>query len=278
MVNYTVDDLEILIATMDRGDLSFLEQMFHTPLDQIDAAIIIVNQSRTHKLTSPFEHIKVINDENKGLSRSRNLAVEHSSKKLLWILDDDCRVIPESRFRIVAAHNEYKEEILTFKTQRIEDATEFWEYPKLSKVIEIKSVRNVLSPEITLKREDVVTHQLKFDERFGLGAQFQDSENFVFLTDAMDLDFKVRFIPEFIVAHKSTTSSDEADSDRVIYARGALAARKGIWKATFFNFKYTFFLWRKGYIRSLGSLMKKHRVFERGANDYWWGFENRTKF
>jgi glycosyltransferase involved in cell wall biosynthesis len=275
MAHYTENDLEILIATMDREDLSFLEAMFNCPVDQIEASVMVVNQSKSHQLVSHFENITVINDVNKGLSRSRNLALEHSSRKLLWILDDDCKVLPDSCEKIVAAHNKNDEDIITFKTQCVEDGSEFWEYPKQSQLLNATVVRNVLSPEITLKKTAFVATGLKYNERFGLGAQFQDSENYVFLSDAIDSGLKVRFAPEFIVKHPSTTSSDEADSDRVIYARGALAARKGIWKATYYNFKYSFFLWRKGYVKSPAKLWRKHKVFERGVNDYLWGFENR---
>jgi GT2 family glycosyltransferase len=272
---YTEDDLEILIATMNRTDLSFLESMFNTPLDLIKANLFIVNQSKSGSISSSFLNIKVWNTNDVGLSRSRNLAIQKSTKKLLWILDDDCEVVSDSVANILQAHNSYSEYLITFQTKRKKDDLLFYNYPPVSQNLSSEGLKKVLSPEITIKREALISSTLRFDLRFGLGAQFQDSENYVFLMDALELGLKTRFFPSSIVKHKSTTSSDEASSDRVIYARGALAARKGIFKATYFNFKYTFFLWRKGFVKSAATLWKKHKVFERGVNDYLWGFENR---
>ncbi len=258
---------------MERRDLSFLESIFRKPLIEIDDNILIVNQSRNFKLDSDQKNIRVFNDINFGLSRSRNLALKFASKPLIWILDDDCEVVEGATEKIAASHATYPEAILTFQTRRRNDAEPFWDYPKISKVLGKKLMKNVLSPEITCKKDMVRSKELEFDLRFGLGAQFQDSENYVFFEEALKRDLSARFVPEEIVIHDPLTSSDEASSDRLIYARGALAARQGIWKATFLNYKYTFFLWRKGLVKGFKALFDKHNVFQRGASDYWSGFE-----
>ena len=273
MPRYTKDDVEILIATMEREDLSFLKAIFNKPLNQIVENILIINQSRNLQLESNQENIRVLNDVNFGLSRSRNTAFKYASKPLIWILDDDCEVVEGATDRIAASHTTYDEAILTFQTRRRNDDEPFWKYPKVSKILGKKLLKNVLSPEITCKIDLVKGADLDFDLRFGLGAQFQDSENYVFFEEALQRDLKVRFVPEEIVIHDPTTSSNEASSDRLIYARGALAARQGILKATYLNYKYTFFLWRKGMVNGLKELFDKHNVFQRGANDYWSGFE-----
>ncbi len=275
MAVYTENDLEILIATMDRGDLSFLEAIFSRSVDQIKEAITIVNQSKKHKLSSNYSNINVINDTRFGISRSRNMAINKSSRKLLWILDDDCEILPDAYEHIITAHNSYQQSIIAFQTLRKEDGKLFGKYPAFApacrrgrKALDRKELKNVLSPEITLKRAAVIENNMSFDQRFGLGATYQDSENYVFLIDAMEAGMETQFYPAAISRHKSTTSSDEADSDRLIYARGALAARDGRLMATLLNFKYSFFLMRKGYVKSFYELGSKHKVFKKGVEDY----------
>lgn len=268
MAKYTEHDLEILVATMERSDLAFLETMFQMPLEDITASILIVNQTKSQQLISNQTNIKVINDEGTGLSRSRNLAIDQSTKNLLWIIDDDCEVMPNSIEEVISAHNRYSDSILVFETLRKEELKPFYTYPNYSKILDKKELKNVLSPEITLKRKSIIKSGLRFDERFGLGAKFQDSENFIFLLDALKLNLKTRFFPAAIVKHRSTTSSDAASSDRIIYARGALAARQGRSIATLLNFKYSFFLIRKGFVKSLTELKSKHSVFREGIIDY----------
>lgn len=272
MATYTTNDLEILVATMNREDLSFLETMFQQPIATIKTPVLVVNQSKTNTLKSEWQHIRVINAAVYGLSKSRNLAIENSSRKLCWLMDDDCVILPGAANKIVAAHNKYEDAVLTFKTQTT-SGHDFYSYKKVYDSCNKKSITKVLSPEITFKRDHINKVNLRFDTRFGLGAQFQDSENYVFLGDALKSQLSLGFVPNTVVQHDSKTSSDDVASNRVIYARGAIAGRRNIITAAFYQFKYIYFLWRKGYVRSFLKLWEKFVIFRHGANDYFTGFE-----
>lgn len=257
---------------MNRSDFSFLEAMFKQPLDSIEAHVLIVNQSLDSELISIHDNIRVIPMRELGLSKSRNLVIENSIKDLCWILDDDCIIETDAISRVVAAHNEYLDAVLTFKTIT-PSGKGFYNYKKSFYKHDLKTIIPVLSPEITFKRKEIVQSNLRFDERFGLGAQFQDSENLVFLEEVLDKNLEIGFVPETIVQHDAVTSSNEVLSDRLIYARGALAGRRNAITAVFYSFKYVFFLWRKGYERSMSVLWHKMMVFQQGANDYVSGFK-----
>jgi glycosyltransferase involved in cell wall biosynthesis len=214
----------------------------------------------------------VINDINYGLSRSRNLAITESRGELLWLLDDDCFVPKAAVKSIVAAHSEHEAAIITFQTIS-PDGKHVRSYEAESSSLSRKRVEKVLSPEITLKRSAVLENDLVYDLRFGLGAQFQDSENYLFLLDALDKKLEVLFIPETIVSHKALTSSDDYASNRIIYARGALARKLKFSTAIFYQWKYTLFLLRKGQIKNWNDFVKKYRLFGHGMEDYFIGFE-----
>ncbi|WP_164549873.1 glycosyltransferase family 2 protein [Nonlabens ponticola] len=269
MQPYTTDDLEILIATMDREDLSFLEVMFSKPLEQIHANILIVNQNQDSKLVSKNPNIKVINDVGRGLSRSRNMGIKNMTGKLGWILDDDCIILPDSIQSIVDAHNDIPSTIITFQTEVLETGDPYWNYPKQPTFFQhqdLKLMEKVLSPEITFKKE-LMTQEAVFDERFGLGAQFEDSENLVFLSSLNKFDISGAFYPKMIVKHGQHNSSDEPAADRVIYARGALAAF--LKRSVFFHaWKYAFFLLRKGLVKSPRELLRSKSLFQKGAESF----------
>jgi glycosyltransferase involved in cell wall biosynthesis len=264
--SYKNTDLEILIATMNRSDLSFLESMFQQPLADVKASILVVNQTDANTVISDWKHIKVMNVNQFGLSKSRNLAIDYSNKDLCWILDDDCIVMPDAIKYIINAHNSVPNSIITFQTEIIENGQLYWDYPLKEQTHNSRSLRSVLSPEITFKRA-LVGEKLRFDERFGLGAQFQDSENFVFLKEGICQGLAPYFVNKTIVKHKSLNSSEEVTSDRLIYARGALAAylKRNI---TFMKWKYGFFLFRKGLVTSFFELQHKIKIFQDGVHDY----------
>lgn len=273
LASYVTDDLEILIATMDRDDLTFLETIFSKPLDQIHESVLIVNQSKSSQLKSNFDNIRILNDANYGLSRSRNLAIKNAKGKLLWILDDDCVIVKDAVEKIVIAHSVNEHAIITFQTVSFKNEL-IRDYSNCSGLLAHRQIKKVLSPEITIKKSAVVESGLMFNIRFGLGAQFQDGENYVLLLDAIKKGMQIFFVPEKIIFHKELTSSDEVDSNRIIYARGAIAARRNPSTAQFYQWKYAFFLWRKGYIQNFNELVKKFRLYGHGMEDYVWGFES----
>lgn len=257
---------------MNRSDLSFLENMFQLPVNEIKHQLIVVNQSKTTILTSQYKNIQVVNEKNFGLSRSRNLAIQHATAAICWILDDDCEVLKDSVEQIINAHKNLSAEVITFMTIAT-SGLPFSNYPTAEAQLSRKQIRQVLSPEITFKRDKILNKNMKFDTRFGLGAQFADSENYVFLTDAQESELSIYFKNEFVVKHDDYTSSDDVSSNRVIYARGALAARENLWTAQIKQLKYVFFLWRKGYVKGWRNLYDKSMVFNHGMNDYLTGFD-----
>jgi hypothetical protein len=198
--------------------------------------------------------------------------MKESNCDLLWLLDDDCVIPKEAVQSIVAAHSEHEVAIITFQTIS-PDGNFLRSYEAVECSLSRKQVEKVLSPEITLKRSVVLENDLVYDERFGLGAQFQDSENYLFLLDALDKKLEVLFTPKTIAAHNALTSSDDFASNRIIYARGALARKLKFSKAVFYQWKYVLFLLRKGQIKSFTDFVKKYRLFGYGMEDYFTGFE-----
>ena len=71
-------DIEFLISTMNRSDFRFLDKIFlHFDLNEIH--ILIINQTtKDNILKSKKDNIRVFNVYEKGLSRSRNLAIKQA--------------------------------------------------------------------------------------------------------------------------------------------------------------------------------------------------------
>lgn len=77
-------ELEVLISTMNRNNLDFLDKM------NISTNSVIINQSITNKILMTEEtNIKIINCDEKGLSRSRNKAMKIAKGSYMAFLDSD---------------------------------------------------------------------------------------------------------------------------------------------------------------------------------------------
>ncbi|PJB12285.1 MAG: hypothetical protein CO119_07525 [Flavobacteriales bacterium CG_4_9_14_3_um_filter_40_17] len=264
---YQTSDLEILVSTQNQTDFSFLERMFpFAPYQQFN--ILIINQTSVKQdLISGFSTIRVINSAEKGLSKSRNLALKNAVKKIVLIADDD--VVYKAGFdaKIVETFNKNPDaSVLNFRTETTEGKL-FWDYPKTQNKLNIKQLTKVLSIEVAFKTADIRKSQLCYNEHFGLGAQFEDSETFFFLRAAFHKKLSVLFHPETIVIHASVTSSDELESDRKIYAKMAGHQKRfGIFSYVLLV-KYIFFLSRKKFI-SLKEIKPKFIIGLNGIRDY----------
>lgn len=264
---YQTSDLEILVSTQNQTDFSFLENMFpFAPYHRFH--ILIINQTTSKEvLISAFPNVRVINSAEKGLSKSRNMAIENASKEIVLIADDDVVYKEGFDVKIVEAFSKNPHAaVIHFRTQTTKSNL-FWDYPKKIKKLNIKQLTKVLSIEVAFKTSDIRKSRLRYNEHFGLGAQFEDSETFFFLRGAFHYDLEILFWPETIVIHKPVTSSDEVDSDRKIYAKMA-GFRKQFGRFSYVLLaKYIFFLIRKKYI-TFEEIKPKFIIGMKGIKDY----------
>lgn len=259
--------LEILIATMNRTSLDFLDVMFQNN-SLSNYQILIINQTTDSCILNSSEtNIRVINSFEKGLSKSRNLAIENAIGNICLLADDDIVYLEGFEKHIMDGYNTVSNpDVLTFKTLTT-DNKPFSEYPK--RTTPLKSFgKYVLSIEISFRRSAIVNSGIRYDEFFGLGATFQDSENYLFLLNLQKhTNFKLFFVPEFIVMHQPLTSSDEVVSDRLIFARCALNYKLYGNAAYVYVFKYLFYLIRHRLI-GFNEINDKFKVAQSGIHTF----------
>jgi glycosyltransferase involved in cell wall biosynthesis len=259
--------LEILVATMNRNSLDFLHAMFHYNALN-DCKVLIINQtSKDCLLESNRSNVRVINSFEKGLSKSRNLAIKNSIGDICLLADDDVVFEKDFQHTILSSYESLPEaDLITFKT-RTPEQKPYSKYPK--GLSDINSFyKKILSIEITFKRESIVKYSLYFDELFGLGSVFQDGENRLFLKRVMaHNNLKSYFVPKYIVEHEPLSSSDEVSSDRFIFARSALNYKQNGFLVYFYIIKLLFSLFRKGLIKP-HQILPKWKVAQSAIRTY----------
>ncbi len=220
------EDLEIVISTMDRENLDFLEPMF--PFSTFsDFSILIINQ--THKaniLVSEFSGVRVINSTEKGLSKSRNVGLKMSVKKILLIADDD-EVFKEGFDDfIISSYNSYpKAAVISFQVEN-EHQKSFRKYLEETKTnLNQLDLFGILSPEMSINKKVLDNSEVQFDVNFGLGARFQMGEEAIFLMDLKSKNQQIVYIPQVIASTPFLTTTDKLDFRVRYYIQGAFLAR-----------------------------------------------------
>ncbi|URM38946.1 glycosyltransferase family 2 protein [Flavobacterium anhuiense] len=224
---------------MNRDSLDFLIPMF--PYSHFsNFSILIVNQTQEEKiLTSDFFNIRVINSVEKGLAKSRNLALENAVGKILLIADDDVVFKEGFRIKIIDAYNKFPEAtVINFAIEN-SNGSLIKKYPSSTKTnLNIFDILNTSSIEITLNKKFIDETKIRFDENFGLSAVFEMGEEAIFLSDLKANQKQLVFEPQSIVMHKNQTSSEKKSLVDKYYIQGALFSRM-------FKKKYIFWLYLK---------------------------------
>lgn len=243
---------EILVATMFRSDFEFLEAMFPNKSYQ-DYHILVINQTDSaRQLASEHPNVRVINTQERGLSRSRNMALKNAIGEVCLIGDDDVKYVPEVEEVVVSAFAKAKKSlskspaVITFQMTNHKGAL-YKKYPEI-RTHTAASVILVSSVEIALNRTEVLATQLEFDVHFGLGATFQTAEEYIFLRAILEKGELCLFENKVILSHPAISSGHFSGKDAIIFARAALRYKFMGRLAYLSMVKYTWFYYRRGEI------------------------------
>ena len=249
--------IQMLISTvrMDkRSDLSLEEKNIK------DA--IIINQLMPKYSVHKSGNYTMYNYNEQGLSKSRNRLLENMTGDIGVITDDDISFTKDALKVIEKAYKETDADIITFNLQKGKDIigkNKKFTYNHLS-------IMSVCSCQITFKRESIMKHKIKFDENFGLKAQFTSGEENIFLSDCLKHKLKIIHIPIIINSHPEEETTGEIWDEKVIKSKGALMYR--LHKYSYFVFLMYFAIMKhKDYKKNYG-FFKFIKIFNKGKKEY----------
>jgi len=240
--------LEILISTKDRTDTAFLKEMFPGGLPQAD--ILIINQTGGKKGISGSTlppRVRVVHSNRYGLSFSRNLGLQHARGDVLLLADDDIRYRAGFEKDVMKAHEKYDAPLVILPIADEKGRALGLHLPADAPV---KDFTQVFSPQISMKQRWIKEKGVRFDENFGLGARYPDSENFVFLKEAAQAGGDVIYRATSPIAmHPRRNSSAFLENDGVFETRLVL----------FKKYRNPQWLWLY-FFKLLGSLIIRGRI------------------
>lgn len=236
---------------MNRSNLNFLDRMFPRH-DYHKFNLIIVNQTTPkNKITSNFSTIKVINSFEIGLSKSRNLAIEHCTTKFGLIADDD--LIYQENFEIkinqaIAAFENCGLIVFQLTNEKHQSFKKYLTYNH--EIRTKKQIEQISSAEMLLNLKLLKEYDLKFNTQFGINAVFPMGEEQILAGILKKKGIKMQRINAIIAQHQGKSSGQNPISDG--FLKTAIALRHPKLKNLIYLWmiKYLFFLWRKKEISS----------------------------
>lgn len=186
----------VLLSCMYEKDFSIISR------SNIQTDVVVVNQCDEDNIEEfnfknnkgQICHAKFISTTERGLSKSRNMAIKNAWGDICYICDDDELLTDEFEKIIIEAYkNNPKYDIITFALLR-----KNYTYPLSKKRMGIIEILRTSSVQITFLRSKIIDKQLKFDITMGSGTGNGGGEENKFLMDCKRNGLNLYYIPKVI--------------------------------------------------------------------------------
>lgn len=212
--------VEVLISCMHRNTVE--EVMELVKRTNVTGPCVVVSQCDKEEVIQKGK-TKIVFTKERGLSRSRNMAIKYASHDICLICDDD-EILDSNYERIITdAYNKYNKDIICFYISRSAR-----QIPPHDFKLNYKSFWRVASVEISFKRETVINEGIYFDSRIGSGVSNCGGEENKFLLNCIQHRLKClyltstigKLIPgspsQWFKGYNKTYFKDRAKADRII--------------------------------------------------------------
>ena len=196
------EKLEVLISCMHQDDLSIAERT------GVRTDALIINQcpgedpprSKTKQetlLTIPENRkirVRMLTTPEKGLSRSRNLALRYAEGDIALICDDDERLAPDYAETILRGYRELPDaDIIAFRIANRPCRLR----PETQRLNRWTAMR-ISSWQITFRPHRIRKSRVRFDTLLGAGTGNGGAEEIMFLRSCIAAGLKAFYVPESI--------------------------------------------------------------------------------
>ncbi len=192
--------LEVLISCMHQENAALV----HASGIQCDA--VVVNQCDLEaylELENPRGTVRMFSTTQRGLTRSRNMAVKNARGDVCLLCDDDEEFVPDFDQKILQWYEKLPQaDVVIFKMLGREPS-----FP--DKVMELKfpQTMKVSSWQISFRREKLLQSGVRFDELLGAGTGNGAEEELKFLLDCQRAGLRIWYVPLEIASVKQQAST-----------------------------------------------------------------------
>ena len=188
---------------------------------QITGDVLVVNQcghNGLHEYDTPQGRAKMIFTTDRGLTKSRNMAIANSQADICLLCDDDEVFVPDYENMILSAYEELPQaDVIIFKMVNYPAAFE-------DKIMELKfpQTMKVCSWQISFRRQRLLEKNVRFDELLGAGSGNGAEEELKFLLDCQRARLKIWYVPKAIASVAQAQSTwFEGFTEKFFEDRGA---------------------------------------------------------
>lgn len=192
--------LEILLSCMHQKDDALVRN------SGITGDVLVINQCDREDEQTYFTQTgtaRILSSRDRGLTKSRNLAIETTDADICLLCDDDESFVSDYEKRILHAYRTVPEaDLIIFKM--CNQPTPFRDQIK---ELRFPWIMSVSSWQISFRRESLMRTGVRFDELLGAGTGNGAEEELKFLLDCRRAGLKIFYVPTEIASVWQTEST-----------------------------------------------------------------------
>lgn len=207
--------LDVLLSAMNLKDFTYIDTL------NITGDCVVINQCDRNKqdvIHDSNRNICYIETTERGLSKSRNMAIANAKDEICILCDNDVEYVDGYEELILEAFRNYPDyDIIVFHVAS--DINPHPCYPQPKKMGYISCCK-AISYEIAFRRERVLN--IHFDENIGAGTKYKMGEENAFLYECLRRGLHIHYIPLQIakLRYEPTTWNTGFDANYMV-SRGA---------------------------------------------------------
>ena len=207
--------LEILMSCMHQTDDALITA------SKITGDAVVINQcdrEEERQYTTPHGRVRFLCTTQRGLTRSRNMAIANSTAHVCLLCDDDEVFVDHYEEKILQAYEALPQaDVVIFKM--VDRPTPFGD---TYKELKFPQTMHVSSWQISFRREKLMGSGVRFDELLGAGTGNGAEEELKFLLDCQRAGLSIWYAPVEIAKVAQTDSTWFAGfNETFFYNRGA---------------------------------------------------------
>ena len=192
--------LEVLMSCMHQTSDALVQK------SRLTGDVVMINQCNRDgyaESATPNGTLRMFSTKQRGLTKSRNLAIQKSRADVCMLCDDDELFVPDYEAKILSAYHSLPQaDVIIFKMRNrqpsFDDKVQRLRFPKTMKVS---------SWQISFRRDSLIKSGVRFDELLGAGTGNGAEEELKFLLDCEKAGLAIYYVPTEIASVAQTEST-----------------------------------------------------------------------
>ena len=221
--------LEVLMSCMHQGDDALVRA------SGLTGDVLMVNQCDREE-QADYGRTRILSTTQRGLTKSRNMAIDNARGDVCLICDDDEVFVPDYEERILKAYGQLPQaDVVIFKMVNRQPS-----FPDKVMRLKFPKTMKVSSWQISFRREKLLASGVRFDPLLGAGSGNGAEEELKFLLDCQRAGLAIWYVPVEIASVAQAESTWFQGFDETFFENRGATTRYilGFFVATIYALYY----------------------------------------